>query len=93
MKKLIALLSVLFAIFTAPAQQSITSPEATFGFKPGADRKLADWNELTAYQSEVTYKFLFNALLYSSSKTVSLRESSAPLPASGTAAVRRKGGD
>jgi hypothetical protein len=49
MKKPIALLSVLFAIFVAPAQQSITSPEAAFGFKPGADRKLADWNELTAY--------------------------------------------
>jgi hypothetical protein len=43
-------------------------------------------------QSEVTYKFLFNALLYSSSKTVSLGESSAQLPASGAVAVGRKGG-
>jgi hypothetical protein len=49
MKKSIALPSVLFAAFVATAQQKITSPEAAFGFKPGADRKLADWNELTAY--------------------------------------------
>jgi hypothetical protein len=44
-------------------------------------------------QSEVTYKFLFNALLYSSSKAVSLGESSAQLPSSGAAAVRHKGGE
>jgi hypothetical protein len=49
MKKSIALLSVLFAAFVATAQQKITSPEAAFGFKPGSDRKLADWSELTAY--------------------------------------------
>jgi hypothetical protein len=40
-------------------------------------------------QSEVTYKFLFNALLYSSSKAVSLGRSSAQL---GTGAARHKGG-
>jgi hypothetical protein len=49
MKKSIALLFVLFAAFAATAQQKITSPETAFGFEPGADRKLADWNELTAY--------------------------------------------
>jgi Zinc carboxypeptidase len=49
MKKSIVLLSVLFAAFVATAQQKITSPEAAFGFKPGTDRKLADWSELTAY--------------------------------------------
>src|ERR1700733_3499979 len=49
MKKVITLVSVLFAAFVATAQQKITSPEAAFGFKPGADRKLADWSELTAY--------------------------------------------
>jgi hypothetical protein len=93
MKKPIALLSVLFAILAAPAQQSLTSAGAAFGFNPGADRNLPDWNELTAYHSEVTYEFLFNALLYSRSKTVCLGESSAQLPASARAAVRRKGGD
>ena len=49
MKKVITLVSVLFAAFIATAQQKITSPESAFGFKPGTDRKLADWNELTAY--------------------------------------------
>jgi Zinc carboxypeptidase len=49
MKKVITLISVLFAAFVATAQQKITSPESAFGFKPGTDRKLADWNELTAY--------------------------------------------
>jgi hypothetical protein len=44
-------------------------------------------------QSEVTYKFLFNALFYSSSRAVSLGESSAQLPSSGAAAARRKGGE
>jgi Zinc carboxypeptidase len=48
MKKSIALLFVLLAAFGATAQQKITSPESAFGFKPGTDRKLADWNELTA---------------------------------------------
>ena len=36
------------------AQKRITSPEAEFGFKPGADRKLADWKELTAYFKELS---------------------------------------
>jgi len=44
-------------------------------------------------QSEVTYKFLFNALLYSSSRAVSLGESSAQLPPKGTAADKHKGGE
>jgi hypothetical protein len=34
---------------TGLAQKHVTSPETAFGFKPGADRKLADWRELTAY--------------------------------------------
>jgi hypothetical protein len=49
MKKSIALLLALFASSVATAQQNITSPEVAFGFKPGTDRKLADWNELIAY--------------------------------------------
>ena len=49
MKKSIALLFAIFAVSIAIAQQNITSPEAAFGFKPGTDRKLADWKELTAY--------------------------------------------
>jgi len=49
MKKSIVLFFALFAVSIAIAQQNITSPEAAFGFKPGTDRKLADWKELTAY--------------------------------------------
>ncbi|RRA49144.1 M14 metallopeptidase family protein [Acidipila sp. EB88] len=37
------------AAASAPAQQAVTSPEQAFGFKPGTDRKLADWTQLTAY--------------------------------------------
>jgi Zinc carboxypeptidase len=49
MKKSIVFLFAVFTISIAMAQQNITSPELAFGFKPGTDRKLADWNELTAY--------------------------------------------
>jgi hypothetical protein len=48
--KRLLLLFVLAAYFAsaAPTNQ-ITSPEVAFGFKPGTDRKLADWTQLTAY--------------------------------------------
>ena len=49
MKKVAAFLTVLIGVISATAQQPVTSPEAAFGFKPGADRKLADWKELTEY--------------------------------------------
>ena len=52
-RKVIA--SALFASFAAiAAAQHVTSPEEAFGFKPGADRKLADWNELTAYYKKLS---------------------------------------
>ncbi len=49
MRKTVSLLLLLVAATLAVAQKRITSPEAEFGFKPGTDRKLADWKELTAY--------------------------------------------
>jgi Zinc carboxypeptidase len=49
MRKTVSLLLLLVAATVAVSQKRITSPEAAFGFKPGTDRKLADWNELTAY--------------------------------------------
>jgi len=49
MGKFAALFLLLIPFVPAVAQQPITSPEAAFGFKPGADRKLADWKELTSY--------------------------------------------
>lgn len=49
MRKAVALFSLLMPLLTAVAQTNITSPEQAFGFKPGTDRKLADWNQLTSY--------------------------------------------
>jgi hypothetical protein len=49
MKRFIVWLLLMSTAVTVVAQKRITSPEAEFGFKPGADRKLADWKELTAY--------------------------------------------
>ena len=49
MRKFSVWVLLLIASASAFAQPSVTSPEAAFGFKPGTDRKLADWKELTAY--------------------------------------------
>src|SRR5579859_4765731 len=49
MRKFSLWVLLLTASATSFAQPAVTSPEAAFGFKPGADRKLADWSELTAY--------------------------------------------
>ena len=53
MRKLVALLIALISVGAASAQERITSPEKAFGFKLGADRKLADWTELTAYYKKL----------------------------------------
>src|ERR1700738_3068816 len=49
MKRFVPLVAILLLSPLALAQRTITSPEQAFGFKPGTDRKLADWKELTAY--------------------------------------------
>jgi hypothetical protein len=50
MKKIGSLLLLLLVMPAfAKMPKHITSPEEAFGFKPGTDRKLADWTELTAY--------------------------------------------
>ncbi len=54
MKKLIATLCVLSATLPGLGQKHVTSPEEAFGFKLGADRKLADWNQLTAYYKKLS---------------------------------------
>jgi len=54
MKRVTASFILLFSIGSALAQKSITSPETAFGFKPGTDRKLADWNQLTAYYKKLS---------------------------------------
>jgi hypothetical protein len=49
MKKFLFLLALATHLALAAAAPHITSPEEAFGFKPGTDRKLADWPQLTAY--------------------------------------------
>lgn len=49
MKRIIVALIMLIVTTPSFAQKHVTSPQEAFGFKPGTDRKLADWNQLTAY--------------------------------------------
>src|SRR5260370_24023731 len=49
MRKIVGLFLLLVSSVPLKAEKRTTSPEQAFGFKPGADRKLADWTELTAY--------------------------------------------
>ena len=37
-------------------QAQITTPEQAFGFKPGTDRKLADWKELVSYYQTLAHQ-------------------------------------
>jgi hypothetical protein len=48
MKRILTAIFLLSVTLSAQTQH-ITSPTEAFGFQPGADRKLADWKELTAY--------------------------------------------
>ncbi len=49
MRTLVFAASLLLSAATALAQGAVTTPEQAFGFKPGTDRKLADWVQLTGY--------------------------------------------
>jgi len=49
LRPLLLISSLLLVALPAFATPHITSPEEAFGFKPGTDRKLADWPQLTAY--------------------------------------------
>ncbi len=49
MKKLLLFFALAANLALAAPAAPITSPEEAFGFKPGTDRKLADWMQLTAY--------------------------------------------
>jgi hypothetical protein len=40
----------------AASANGVTSPEKAFGFKPGTDRKLADWRQLTAYYQTLAHQ-------------------------------------
>lgn len=49
MRKVLVLFALIAQLAWAAPASHITSPEEAFGFKPGTDRKLADWTQLTAY--------------------------------------------
>ncbi len=53
--KLFPVLFLLSTIHIGLASQTkhISSPEEVFGFRPGTDRKLADWRQLTAYYQQL----------------------------------------
>lgn len=48
-----ALLALTGAVRNLPAQVVPPSPESVLGFQPGADRKLADWAQITGYFSRL----------------------------------------
>jgi len=51
------LASILMGVMCSFAfAQHVTSPEEAFGFKPGTDRKLADWVQLTSYFSTLSHQ-------------------------------------
>jgi hypothetical protein len=53
--RILAPISLSFIFLTIAASgQHVTSPEEAFGFKPGTDRKLADWKQLTNYFQTVS---------------------------------------
>jgi Zinc carboxypeptidase len=54
MKRFATGLLVFLAAFNSFGQKHVTSPEEFFGFQLGADRKLADWNQLTAYYQKLS---------------------------------------
>src|SRR5882762_2275012 len=47
---------LLGALSLVAAAQHITAPEEAFGFKPGTDRKLADWTQLTSYFDKLSHE-------------------------------------
>lgn len=52
-RRILSALAVTFALAPALAAQSVPTPLEHFGFELGADRKLADWDELTSYYEKL----------------------------------------
>lgn len=55
-RRIFASISLSFIFSIAAFGQHVTSPEEAFGFKPGTDRKLADWKQLTNYFETVSHE-------------------------------------
>ncbi|MDQ3604711.1 MAG: peptidase M14, partial [Gemmatimonadota bacterium] len=49
MRRMLLLLLVLLSFASTLAAQRVPTPSEHFGFEIGADRQLADWDQLTAY--------------------------------------------
>jgi hypothetical protein len=59
MKPFLAAILLTIALCAHPAwatANAVTSPEQAFGFKPGTDRKLADWKQLIAYYQALAHQ-------------------------------------
>jgi hypothetical protein len=52
-RQLLAVLSLLICISGEAFSQSVPTPRSHFGFEIGADRKLGNWDQLTAYYEKV----------------------------------------
>jgi hypothetical protein len=52
-KRFLLALFLLTQVAGAAPTHHITTPEENFGFKPGTDRKLADWKDLVAYYQKL----------------------------------------
>src|SRR6201993_4800987 len=53
MKKILLLFAIASQVALAASAKHVTTPEEAFGFKPGTDRKLADWKELVSYYQKL----------------------------------------
>ncbi len=57
MQPLTVLLALVLSLYAAPLAAQTTgvgpTPASHFGFTPGADRRLANWDELVAYYEKV----------------------------------------
>lgn len=47
--RLIILLAIFFPLLSMAQQTNVPTPEQYFGFKPGADRQLFDYEQLIQY--------------------------------------------
>jgi hypothetical protein len=47
---------LLMFCLAAPVPAAVTSPESFLGFKPGTDRKIADWVQITGYFQKLSHE-------------------------------------
>jgi hypothetical protein len=52
-RRVVSALGAVVLFTSAAAAQTVPTPQQAFGFEIGQDRKLADWNQLTAYYEKI----------------------------------------